>query len=76
MQCLLDNPVTPTKYSMYSTAQCPKALAWMAALSAATGRNRDAQTWLVELISAVVFVREQTETHEQSPALQDTTDMS
>jgi hypothetical protein len=46
-------------YSMFSDKQCPKALAWMAALCAAAGRGGDAEQWLVELISAVVFAESQ-----------------
>jgi len=44
-------------YSMFSTEQCPKALAWMAALCAATGNRVDAEQWLVELIGTVVFAQ-------------------
>ena len=42
-------------YFMFSTEQCPKALAWMAALCAATGNRVDAEQWLVELIGTMVF---------------------
>lgn len=48
-------PVTTCKYSMFSSTQCPKALAWMASLALATGRREDAEQWLVELIGAVLF---------------------
>ena len=63
MQRLPDNPVSahPTMltraYSMYSSEQCPKALAWMAALCFAAGRQTDAQAWLVELIGVAMFTR-------------------
>lgn len=50
-----ETPVKTCAYSMFSSAQCPKALAWMAALSLAAGRPGDAETWLVELIAAVLF---------------------
>jgi hypothetical protein len=62
-------------YSMFSTEQCPKALAWMAALCAATGHGGDAEQWLVELIETVVFVKTPTSTTTAS-ALQDTASMS
>jgi hypothetical protein len=44
-------------YSMFSTEQCPKALAWMAALCASTGNGVEAEQWLHELIEAVVFTK-------------------
>lgn len=62
-------------YSMFSTEQCPKALAWMAALCAATGHGGDAEQWLVELIEAVVFVKTPAALA-TVPALRDTASMS
>jgi hypothetical protein len=44
-------------YSMFSTEQCPKALAWMAALSVANGNYQDAEAWIHELIEALVFAK-------------------
>lgn len=72
---LRDNPMTPCLYSMYSAEQCPKALAWMAALCAATGKCTDAEAWLIELIGAVVFVKT-TSSASAIPALRDTASMS
>ena len=48
-------PVTPRKYSMFSSTQCPKALAWMASFALAAGKREDAEQWLVEMIGAVLF---------------------
>lgn len=61
-------------YSMFATEQCPKALAWMAALSAATGRGLDAEAWLVELVGALVFTaqaRQAASTGASPPTSQD-----
>lgn len=54
-EALEEPPVTTCKYSMFASAQSPKALAWMAALALATGHTEDAESWLVELIGAVLF---------------------
>lgn len=54
---LSDNPMLACRYSMFAAEQCPKALAWMAALALAAGRTADAQAWMVELISAMVLVK-------------------
>jgi hypothetical protein len=59
-------------YSMFSTKQCPKALAWMAALCAATGRGSDAEQWLVELIGTMVFVQTTATGDASVPAPRDT----
>ncbi len=52
---LSHNPVLTNRYSMFAAEQCPKALAWMAALALAAGRTQDARGWMVELIGAVVL---------------------
>jgi hypothetical protein len=51
----LEAPVTTCQYSLFSTSQCPKALAWMASLALAAGRREDAEGWLVEVIGALLF---------------------
>lgn len=48
-------PVTTCKFSMFSTAQSPMTLAWMASLALAAGRREDAENWLVEMIGALLF---------------------
>lgn len=73
---LSDNPMPACRYSMFATEQCPKALAWMAALCAVTDRSRDAGQWLVELIGAVVLVRGHRASSGRVSALRDTADMS
>lgn len=60
---------------MYSNKQCPKALAWMAALCAASGRGHDAQGWLVELIGVIVL-SEQSAGYTTASSRQDTASMS
>lgn len=72
---MLETAVKTYPYSMYSNEQCPKALAWMAALCVASGHGRDAQTWLVELIGAVVFKRGAVANHAASTS-RDTASMS
>lgn len=62
-------------YSMFSDKQCPKALAWMAALCAASGNAVEAEQWLVELIGAMVFVKAPS-SGAATPALRDTASMS
>lgn len=62
-------------YSMFSTEQCPKALAWMAALCAANGKGVDAEQWLVELIESVLFTR-QSDVRPAGSLPQDTVSMS
>lgn len=52
---LSHNPMQARRYSMFAAEQCPKALAWMAALCAATGRDDDAVAWLVELMGVIVL---------------------
>ncbi len=54
---LSNNPMTPCRYSMFAAEQSPLALAWMASLALAAGKKGDAQAWMVELISAMVFVQ-------------------
>jgi hypothetical protein len=46
--------VRPVKTFCHSPS--PKALAWMAALCAATGRMGDAEAWLVELIGEMLLM--------------------
>lgn len=60
-----DPPSRPSTYSMFAQDQCPKVLAWMTAFSAAVGNALDAETWLVELIGAIVTARSR-----RTPALQ------
>lgn len=50
-------------YSMFSTEQCPKALAWMAALSVANGNYQDAEAWIHELIETLVFAQAKAPAH-------------
>lgn len=40
---------------MLAAEQCPKALAWMAALCLASRNVRGAETWLIELIGVMVL---------------------
>lgn len=74
---LSHNPMTPCRYSMFAAEQCPKALAWMAALALATGKTADARSWLVELMGAIVLVkaaRASTDSADRAP--RDTASMS
>lgn len=48
----------PREYSVFSSEQCPRALALMAGLCVACGNNGDANQWLVELVGAVVLSRQ------------------
>jgi len=79
MRRLPDNLVPAMKplcfYSMFSAEQCPKALAWMAALCASTGRGHDAEQWLIELIESVLFTH-QNVVRPTEIALRDTASMS
>lgn len=72
---LSDNPMPACRYSMFAAEQCPKALAWMAALCVVTDNMKDAEQWMIELIGAVVLVKK---TAAVSPirALRDTASMS
>lgn len=75
---LSDNPMLACRYSMFAAEQCPKALAWMTALALAAGRTADAQTWMIELIGAVVLVKSVRARAADGnvPALRDTANMS
>ena len=74
---LSDNPMLACRYSMFAVEQCPKALAWMAALCLAVDNVNDAETWLIELIGAVVLVKNvRVRSGSNGPALRDTASMS
>lgn len=66
MQFLRDIAVTPRQYSMFSSEQCPRALALMAGLADAAGRRADAGQWLVELIGAIVLAQHRASAVRQS----------
>ncbi len=74
---LSHNPMQACRYSMFAAEQCPKALAWMAALALAAGKPIDAHAWFVELMSAVVLVKGRGRSGgDATRALRDTVGMS
>jgi hypothetical protein len=72
---LSDNPMQACRIPMLAAEQCPKALAWMAALCLAGGDTIQATAWMTELIGQVVWVKTRA-SNGTARALRDTASMS